>query len=250
MAMPNSASPARHDEPAASIAALPPAPGSVRYFVLLYTPQAHRQGLASLLAVADEIGAGLERRLDHALAHARLDWWEQASAQYMAGHAQHPLLRVLQQATPPGERLDLQSLVRAAAIDLAEAQRVALAGERARAALFGLAAKVLGATALSSVQDEALRELGALTLRYERARPARDGALADGAALAPILERLGAALQPAIAPLLVWAVLAARHAQQCAVAPKKNTSRLEGFAQNWRAWNVARHAARGNLRIQ
>src|SRR5580700_208215 len=115
----------------------PPA-GSIRYFVLLYTPPARRRALASLLALADEIGAGLERRLDHALAHARLDWWRREADRYRAGITQHPLLRVLLGANSEGARLDLQPLILAAQIDLAEAQRVAAMGARARAALFVL----------------------------------------------------------------------------------------------------------------
>jgi len=211
-----------------------PHAGSVRYFVLLYTPQARRRALASLLALADEIGAGLERGLDHALAHTRLDWWGRAADQYRAGIAQHPLLRILLGATSEGARLDLQALIRAAQIDLAEAQRAAAAGAHTRAALFVLAAGALGATGLTAQQREALAELGALT--------AAGPASAERTALQPIVARLGATLQPTVAPLLIWAVLAAR--------PKKNGSLLEGFAENLRAWSIARRAAQGNLRIR
>ncbi len=50
-----------------------PQPGSARYFALLYSPRAQRPALARLLALADEIGAGVTRRLDHDVAHARLE---------------------------------------------------------------------------------------------------------------------------------------------------------------------------------
>ena len=55
--------------PASASEMQPPEPpaGSIRYFVLLYTPQARRRALASLLALADEIGAEMcirDRRLE------------------------------------------------------------------------------------------------------------------------------------------------------------------------------------------
>lgn len=230
--------------PASASEMQPPEPpaGSIRYFVLLYTPQARRRALASLLALADEIGAGLERRLDHALAHARLDWWHREADRYRAGITQHPLLRILLGATNEGARLDLQPLILAAQIDLAEEQRVAAVGARTRAALFVLAAATLGAASLADEQREALAELGALSVQHERALSAADPASPERTALQPIVARLGAKLQPTVAPLLIWVVLAARK--------KKSGSLLEGFAENLRAWNVARRAAQGNLRIR
>jgi hypothetical protein len=226
-----------------------PLAGSVRYFVLLYTPPARRRALASLLALADEIGAGLERQLEHALAHARLDWWRQEAERYRAGITQHPLLRILLGATNEGARLDLLPLIRAAQIDLAEAQRVAATGARARAALFVLAATTLGATSLTHEQREALGELGALTVQHERALTAVDPTSAERRTLQPIVARLGATLQPTVAPLLIWAVLAARKSRRRTETPKKSGSLLQGFAENLRAWSIARHAAQGKLRI-
>jgi hypothetical protein len=224
-------------------AALPePLAGSIRYFVLLYTPQARRRALASLLALADEIGAGLERQLDHALAHTRLDWWHREADRYRGGITQHPLLRILLDATSEGARLDLQPLILAAQIDLAEEQHVAAVGARTRGALFVLAATLLGAAGLADEQREALAELGALSVQHERSLSAAEPSSAERTALQPILARLGAKLQPTVAPLLIWVVLAARK--------KKSGSLLEGFSENLRAWSVARRAAQGNLRIR
>jgi hypothetical protein len=143
-------------------------------------------------------------------------------------------LRILLGATNEGARLDLQPLILAAQIDLAEEQRVEAVGARTRAALFVLAAATLGAASLADEQREALAELGALS--------AADPASPERTALQPIVARLGAKLQPTVAPLLIWVVLAARK--------KKSGSLLEGFAENLRAWNVARRAAQGNLRIR
>jgi hypothetical protein len=229
-----------------------PAPiaGSVRYFVSLYTPRARRRALASLLALADEIGAGLERGLDHALAHARLDWWRQEADRYRAGSTQHPLLRTLLTATPESARLELQPLILAAQIDLAEAERVAVPGARTRAALFVLAATTLGATSLTDQQREALGELGALTAQHERTASAVRPASPGHTALQGLVARLGPTLQPTVAPLLIWAVLSARESRRRTQTAKHSGSLFEGFAQNLHAWSIARHAAQGNLRIR
>jgi hypothetical protein len=87
-------------------------------------------------------------------------------------------------------------------------------------------------------------------LQYERALSAAGPASAERTALQPIVARLGATLQPTVAPLLIWAVLAARQSRRRMQGPKKTSSLLEGFAENLRAWSVARHAAQGNLRIR
>ena len=219
-------------------ATLPPAPepGSARYFALLYTPAERRPALARLLALADEIGTGIARGLDHELAHARLDWWRHEAGQYAVGRAQHPWLRSLPEQQPGRLQLDLHSLLEAAALDLAEGLQRPYGGERLRRALFAAAAEVLGAGPLSPALRDAIGALGALTWEFERApsaAPTADAVLAT-AALQPVLDRLGAAQQPKLAPLLVWAALAARRA--------KNTSLLQGFADNIRAWSVARRA--------
>jgi hypothetical protein len=214
-----------------------PAPGSARYFALLYTPAAQRAALARLLGLADEIGAGIARALDHEVAHARLEWWRHEAAQYAAGRAQHPWLR-----EPPesamGPRLDLQALVQAAAIDLAQGLQRPTGDEQLRRAVFTAAAQVLGAGPLSAAQREALGDLGALSWRLERSAPAPQGATAT-LSLQALLARLGPALQPKLAPLLVWAAIAARAA--------KNAAPAQGFIDNIRAWSVARRAAAGKL---
>jgi hypothetical protein len=215
-------------EPVSARAQLPPppAPGSARYFALLYTPRARRSALARLLGLADEIGAGAARGLDHDVAHARLQWWQHEAAQYALGRSQHPWLRAL-----PQPALDLPSLLQAAAMDLAEGQRRGHTGERLRRALFGAAAAVLGAQALSETQRAALAELATLSWQRERCLP-------GSGSLPEVMARLGAAAQPALAPLLVWVALAAR---------TESGSPLQAFADNIRAWKVARRATAGTF---
>jgi hypothetical protein len=218
---------------------LPPAPppGSARYFALLYAPRSHRPALARLLALADEIGAGVTRGLDHDLAHARLAWWQHEAEQYALGRAQHPWLRIRPDEQSGAPRVDLESLVQAAAIDLAQALQQPPGGERLRRAVFAAAAQLLGAGPLPSTLGETVGELGALSWQWEQA-PA---ASVSSTALQPLLARLGAALQPPLAPLLVWTALAARHA-----SPRKPSMRT-AIADNIHAWNVARRAAAGTL---
>ena len=217
---------------------LAPQPGSARYFALLYTPRAHRPALARLLALADEIGAGVTRALDHDVAHARLAWWQHEAEQYALGHAQHPWLRNRPDERPDAPRIDLGSLVQAAAIDLAQALQQPPGGERLRYAVFVAAASLLGAGSLSPALRETIGELGALNWQWEQSSAA---AAATGAALQPLLERIGPAPQPPLAPLLVWTALAARHGSQ------KKASMRRTFADNIHAWNVARRAAAGTF---
>ena len=228
-----------------------PTPGSVRYFVLLYTPAARRATLLSLLTLADELGAGLERALEHELAHTRLDWWQRELSEHERGVAQHPLLRALREAEaePDAPVLELRTLLDAARLDLAEGLLNAGRGERLRRETFVLAAQALGATSLSSVQREALGALGVLALHFERATTAVPETT-TGSALQAAVQRLGGALQPTAAPLLIWVILAAAHAQRRLSGASKNRSLLHGFADNMRAWSAARRAAQGTLQIR
>jgi hypothetical protein len=233
-------------------AASPPAPtpGSLRYFVLLYTPAARRPALASLLALSDEIGAGLSRQLDHELAHTRLNWWQRELAQHAAGVAQHPLLRVLRLATPAESKLDLSPLLQAASIDLAEGLLNAGRGEQLRRETFILAATALGAPALSTAQRAALGALGAKTLHYERSLADTPEIADDAASLQQAVSALGGALQPIVAPLLVWTALsAARARRRTKGESSKSRSLLDGFIDNMNAWKAARAAANGSLKL-
>src|SRR5579862_4416777 len=94
-----------------------PSPGSHRYFVLLYTPAARRRALATLLALADELGAEPVAGADHGVAHTRLAWWRHEAERFRHGAPEHPWLRSLQ-ATASTD-FDLIPLVEGAEVDLA-----------------------------------------------------------------------------------------------------------------------------------
>ena len=242
--------------------ALPPRPpaGSPPYFTLLYTPAALRLTLATLLALADEISAGAARGLEHSVAHVRLDWWRGEAERYARGEPQHPWLRALAQ-DPAGRRLQLQPLVEAAAADLATQSLSARPGAALRRAVFELAGATLqpaaGDGAPATQLPRLLSDLGERALELERFAgtplPPRAASAAPAAALEALREQargIDRALQPHLAPLLVWIALVARRAQRHARrAGGKSGSGFDAFADNMIAWSAARRAARGRFRI-
>jgi hypothetical protein len=251
-----------------SAASVPPSPpaGSPRYFALLYTPATLRPLLGALLALADEISAGGARGLDHSVAHVRLDWWRAEAERFARGEPQHPWLAALLAQHPASRGLDLQPLVEAAALDLAmqtlSAQPgVALPGAKLQGAVFALAAQALRpdprTDALSPQLQRTLGDLGERVLELERfaggRRPESGAPTAPVAALEALRRQAGAidsVWQPQLAPLLVWMALAAAQARRRARRAGRNGgSLLDGFADNMLAWNAARRAVRGRVRI-
>jgi hypothetical protein len=216
-----------------------PAPGSHRYFTLLYTPAARRETLATLLAVADEIGAEPPDSADHSVAHVRLEWWRGEAQRFACGEPQHPWLRALLAAHPASACLDLQPLVEAAARDLASRTLASQASHAFGRAIFELAARALCAQPLPPALQARIGELGASVEQLED-----DSSDAEARAKSrQQLSDIGQALQPSLAPLLVWLALAARR-------PQHRTPLLAGLSDNLIAWNAARRAARGRFRLQ
>jgi phytoene synthase len=66
-----------------------------RELARLYCPPEQRAVLDALTGIEAEIRAGLDRRLDHALAHARLGWWREECERLTQGAPLHPLTREL-----------------------------------------------------------------------------------------------------------------------------------------------------------
>lgn len=240
--------------PADTAMAPGPAPGTLRYWVLLYSPAPRRATLATLLGLADEIGAGTDGPAEHAVIHARLDWWRQEAQRFGRGEPRHPWLRSLHSRQPESRGLDLLCLVDAAASDLAARSVRAEAGSALPRALFVLLAQALGARDCPPPLRQCLGEIGRLTHQIECAARERTPApeLA-GAALESLhvhAQRIDTALQPLLAPLLVWAALAAaRWRRRQRRTGDEWAARLDGFADNMLAWRAARRAARGRFRI-
>jgi hypothetical protein len=215
-----------------------PAPGSRRYFTLLYTPEAHREELNTLLAVAEEIATPPAATADHGVAHVRLEWWRSEAARFARGEPQHPWLRTLLREHPASVRLDLQRIVDAAATDLAARTLAAQQAHALRRALFEEVASALVEQPLGSPLREYIGELGASLERLEV--DASD--LEARAVLRRQLGKIGAALQPALAPLLVWLALAARS--------RPHRALFVSLTDNFTAWSAARLAARGRFTLQ
>lgn len=215
-----------------------PAPGSVRYFTLLYAPATLREELNTLLALADEIGSAPADSADHTVAHVRLEWWRREAERFARGAPEHPWLRALLSRHPATRLLNLQSLVDAAAIDLATHTLKSQQPQALQRALFVLVADALCGQALTPELQQAIGELGAGVRELEsgaNGEPAR-------APLRDSLRKIDASLQPALAPLLVWLALVAER-------PHRRLPLLDGVADNLIAWKAARRAARGRFEL-
>ena len=215
-----------------------PAPGSHRYFALLYTPARLREELSILLALADEIGTDPAIAADHSVAHARLQWWQHEAERFARGAPEHPWLRSLLGDRPQAAALDLRPLVEGAAVDLAARTLSRGESEASQRALFAVTARVLIAADLEPSLQTAVSDLGAAVQRLER-DPGDAAARAD--ALMP-LQAISHERQPALTPLLVWLALAA--------SGPRSASRLRTtLADNFVAWSAARRAARGRFNL-
>ncbi len=107
---------------APAIGAAPPVEaGTARHLAWLYAPANVRAALAALLTLEAEIISSTRPGLDHAVAHARLGWWQQEAGELACGRPRHPYGRQLVDAfaaaalSPP----DLRGLVEVARLDLA-----------------------------------------------------------------------------------------------------------------------------------
>ena len=232
----------------AAAPAPPPALGSARYFMWLYCPRPKRRALTTLLALGEQLSAGIERQLDHSLAHGRLQWWRQEAQRFAQGAPEHPWLIAWRREGDP--ELNLAPLIEAAAIDLASQQLAGTTGHRLTQALVVAAARVLTLAPLSPGHEQSLRELGGWLGQLE------SGAAQDALAQlhqAPVLIEPG--LQPQLGPVLVWIALAAHHARRRArragaASAQSKHSRFDGLVDNITAWRVARRAARGQFHLE
>jgi phytoene synthase len=94
-------------------------PGSMRYFSLLYTPEARRESVTALYAIDAEIRESA-RSANHEVAHSRLQWWRAEVDRLVNGAAQHPATRALQaDSAERAELAKLHEVIAAADMDLA-----------------------------------------------------------------------------------------------------------------------------------
>lgn len=93
----------------------------VREFVLRFAPEALRSTAEALFAVEQELAATAREGLDHTVAHARLDWWDEELERLAAATPRHPTTRALASAAAAAGRSppDLRALVEATRIEVA-----------------------------------------------------------------------------------------------------------------------------------
>jgi phytoene synthase len=97
---------------------------AARALARLYCPPAQQAVLTALLGIEAQVGAGLERALEHDIAHTRLAWWREECARLSAAHPLHPLTKELQAhfgSRAPAVLAGLGGLVDTATWDLAAA---------------------------------------------------------------------------------------------------------------------------------
>jgi phytoene synthase len=96
-----------------------------RALARLYCPPGERAVFGALAGIETEIRSGIERPLEHEVAHARLSWWREECARLASGQPQHPLTRALSAQFAPEERgvlSGVQGFTDLAAWDLAGAK--------------------------------------------------------------------------------------------------------------------------------
>lgn len=155
-------------------------PGSLRYFSLLYTPEAQRTVLTALLVIDAEIREAATGA-NHDVAHTRLRWWRMEIDRLVHGSAQHPAARTLQTtATLPPEHWNLlHELLSAADMDLARLTYETLDelhayGARSGGALLELAAlQLLPAAAADANLRSVVNRLGGALRQVEILRDVR-----------------------------------------------------------------------------
>lgn len=177
-------------------------PGSMRYFALLYTPEALRASLTALYVIDAEIRESAQS-VNHDVAHTRLQWWRQEIDRLANGNPQHPATRVLHTQSAPlrKEFHKLHELVVAADMDLARMTYLNMSELRAYSARSGGAIEELAAVALADAGIDtsaraAANRLGVGIRQVEMLRDVRQDSY-DGRLYLPLdeLEKDGVQLE-------------------------------------------------------
>lgn len=139
--------------------------GSMRYFALLYTPELHRELMAALFVLENEIRASA--RATHEVAHTRMQWWRGEIDRLTNRNAQHPATKVLQAALPGADFSLLHELLAAADMDLA---RMTYHTEAELNSYLSRSGGTIFSLAAEGSQRAAAKQLGALIRRVETLR--------------------------------------------------------------------------------
>ena len=153
------------------------APGSLRYFAVLFSTPDARAVLEALYAFEDEVRR-VSGGVSHEAAHARLGWWRGEVDRLAAGRPEHPIAAALLplQSFPDGDPTLLHEVLAAADLDLARVtyrtwtELEAYCFRSAGALQTLLAATLAGDRALTSTEREFARRLGSAMRQVEMLR--------------------------------------------------------------------------------
>ena len=177
-------------------------PGSLRYFAVLYAPEAARPVLRALYAFEAEVRDTV-RTTAHDVAHTRLQYWRGEVDRLVGGRPEHPVTRALLPLRESGADVSLlhETLV-AADFDVAhvtlndDAELSALAF-RASGSLQTLTAMASrGSPQLSAAERDFARRLGAAIAQVEWLRDLR-GDITAGRLRLPLDALEQASIEPA-----------------------------------------------------
>ncbi len=157
-----------------------PAPGSLRYFAVLFAPASARAVLEALYGFEDEVRRTVEASA-HEVAHARLQWWRGEVDRLVAGRPSHPVALALLPLRERGgvDLALLHELLVAADLDLAgfsyrDRGELEAYCYRATGVLQTLAASATaGVRALSEPERRYARQLGSALRQVEMIRDFR-----------------------------------------------------------------------------
>lgn len=101
--------------------AAPPPAGSMRWYAWLFAPPEARAALAALFALEVELRSIADSRVDHAVAHLKLQWWREEFLRLEQGQPRHPLTQAARNAAPSASSAwrPMQDLLSSLELDLA-----------------------------------------------------------------------------------------------------------------------------------
>ncbi len=98
--------------------AAPPPAGSMRWYAWLFTPEQFRRLIAAILALESEWNSMTAARVDHGVAHLKLQWWKEEIERLRNGEPRHPLTQELMRRAPNPAAVAESLVDRLASLDL------------------------------------------------------------------------------------------------------------------------------------
>ena len=101
--------------------AAPPPAGSMRWYAWLFAAPVARAVLAAAFALEVELRSIVASRVDHGVAHLKLQWWREEFLRLEQGQPRHPLTQAARSAAPDASSAwrPMQDLLSSLELDLA-----------------------------------------------------------------------------------------------------------------------------------